>query len=120
MAGVTSLVGWGMDIIEGLNQAWEARLTPDVAQLWLRMKALGVTAEWQDPAPGHEIYFTEELNGIERRVERSELFRFVVSFQGREIDVVTKHSADYDAVSLTTIITAANELESQGYRVMPS
>jgi hypothetical protein len=109
-----------MDIVEGLNQAWEARLTPDIAQLWERMKTLGATAAWQDPQHGEDVYFTEELDGVQRKVERKEFFRFVINFQGRELRATTKHRADYDAVSLTTILAAADELENKGHRVMPA
>ncbi|GHG37443.1 hypothetical protein GCM10017784_34740 [Deinococcus indicus] len=108
-----------MATIEELNRTWHQDLDGLNADMWARMQALGVTAEWSDPLEGRASPFIESMDGSPyRQVPSDEFYEFAVSYQGEVLASGTRHRVPAGTHALTMVTQAARTLEARGERII--
>ena len=109
-----------MDVLQDLNTTWEQQLDDVHAQVWERMKALGVTAGWIDPsadakaAPRAQATYGREFGGRAR-----DGYEFVVRLGREQLTTGTLNGRSPNNHVTALLVQAANALERRGLTVMP-
>jgi hypothetical protein len=109
-----------MALLEEFNARWEPSLTGLTAEVWHKMKALGVTAHWIDPLNGDLGLLQKQMGLTGWNVQASEFYTFAVHYNGEVLVEYRRYSADEAALVVTALSDAATQLEMYGLRVIPN
>ncbi|UQN04845.1 hypothetical protein [Deinococcus sp. QL22] len=109
-----------MTLLEEFNARWEMSLTGLTAEVWQKMKALGVTAHWIDPLNRDPRLLQQQMSLMGWNVQASEFYTFAVYHNDEILVEYRRYSTDEAAVVVTALSDAATQLEMYGLQVIPS